>query len=70
MAGILEWSAIPSSSDHVLSELSTMTWSSWVALHSMAHSFIELCKPFHHDKAVNQEEAKGYYEDSMTQNSA
>ena len=32
--------------DHVLSELSTMTHLSWVALHSMAHNFIEL------DKAV------------------
>ena len=32
--------------DHVLSELSTLTCPSWVALHSMAHSFIEL------DKAV------------------
>ena len=32
--------------DHVLSELSTMTHPSWVALHGMAHSFIEL------DKAV------------------
>ena len=32
--------------DHVLSELSTMTRLLWVALHSMAHSFIEL------DKAV------------------
>ena len=32
--------------DHILSELSTMTCLSWVALHSMAHSFIEL------DKAV------------------
>ena len=31
---------------HVLSELSTMTHPSWVALHGMAHSFIEL------DKAV------------------
>ena len=28
--------------DHILSELSTMTCLSWVALHSMAHSFIEL----------------------------
>ena len=36
----------PSSVDHVLSELSTMTCASWVALHSMTHSFIEL------DKAV------------------
>ena len=32
--------------DHVLSELSTVIRLSWVALHSMAHSFIEL------DKAV------------------
>ena len=32
----------PSPVDHVLSELSTMTHLSWVALHSMAHSFIEL----------------------------
>ena len=32
--------------DHVLSELSTMTCPSWVALHGMAHSFTEL------DKAV------------------
>ena len=30
--------------DHVLSELSTMTRPSWVALHSMAYSFIELDK--------------------------
>ena len=36
----------PSPVDHILSELSTMTCLSWVALHSMAHSFIEL------DKAV------------------
>ena len=34
--------------DHVLSELSTMTPPSWLALHGMAHSFIEL------DKAVIQ----------------
>ena len=32
--------------DHVLSELSTMMHPSWLALHGMAHSFIEL------DKAV------------------
>ena len=36
----------PSPADHVLSKLSTMTYPSWVALHGMAHSFIEL------DKAV------------------
>ena len=30
--------------DHILSELSTMTCLSWVALHGMAHGFIELYK--------------------------
>ena len=42
------WSVLPFPSpvDHILSELSTMTNLSWVALHGMAHSFIEL------DKAV------------------
>ena len=42
------WSRFPFPSpvDHVLSELSTITHPSWVALHGMAHSFIEL------DKAV------------------
>ena len=32
----------PSPVGHILSELSTMTRLSWVALHGMAHSFIEL----------------------------
>ena len=38
------WSGLPFPSpvDHVLSELSTMTCPSWVALHGKAHSFIEL----------------------------
>ena len=42
------WSGFPfpSAVDHKLSEISTMTHLSWVALHCMAHSFIEL------DKAV------------------
>ena len=42
------WSGLPFPSpvDYVLLELSTMTYLSWVALCSMAHSFIEL------DKAV------------------
>ena len=42
------WSGLPfpSPGDHILSELSPMTHPSWVALHGMAHSFIEL------DKAV------------------
>ena len=40
------WSGLPFSSpvDHILSELSSMTRASWVTLHSMAHSFIELDK--------------------------
>ena len=42
------WSGLPFPSpvDHILSKHSTMTHPSWVALHGMAHSFIEL------DKAV------------------
>ena len=42
------WSGLPFPSpvDLVLSELSTITYPSWEALHGMAHSFIEL------DKAV------------------
>ena len=42
------WSGMPFPSpslvDHILSERSTMTPPSWVALHGMAHSFIELNK--------------------------
>ena len=40
------WSGLPFPSpvDHILSEHSTMTCLSWVALHGMAHSFIELDK--------------------------
>ena len=38
--------AIPSPVDHVLSEVSTKIRPSWVALHGMTHSLIEL------DKAV------------------
>ena len=42
------WSGLPFPSpvDHILSELSIMTCPSWVALHVMGHSFLEL------DKAV------------------
>ena len=42
------WSGLPFPFpvDHILSELSTMTRPSWVALHCMVHSFIKL------DKAV------------------
>ena len=35
-------SPFPSPGDHVLSELSIMTRPSWVALHGMAHGFLEL----------------------------
>ena len=41
--------------NHVLPELSTMTLPSWVALHGIAHSFIELLKPLLHDMAVIRE---------------
>ena len=34
----------PSPVDHILSELSTVTHPSWVALQGMAHSFIDLDK--------------------------
>ena len=47
-AKILKWFAIPSPVEHVLSELSTMTHSFWVDIHSMAHGFSKL------DKAVAQ----------------
>ena len=49
------WLPFPPPVDHVLSELFTMTPPSWVALHSMAHSFTGLYKPLHHDKAVIHE---------------
>ena len=49
----LYWGGLPSPpAGHVLSELSAMTHPSWVALHGMAHSFIELHKPLRHDKAM------------------
>ena len=40
------WSGLPLPSpvDHILSELSTMTRPSWLALHGMAHSCIDLDK--------------------------
>ena len=44
------WSGLPFPSpvDHLLSELSTMTHPSWVALHGMAHSFMQLNKAVVH----------------------
>ena len=47
-ARILKWFAIPFSVDLIFSELSTMTSPSWVALHSMAHSFLDLDKVVDH----------------------
>ena len=40
------WSglSLPSPVDHILSELSTMIRPSWMALHGMAHGFIDLDK--------------------------
>ena len=48
------WSGLqfPSPVDYVLSELSTMTCPFWVALHGMAHSFMEVPKPIGHNKAA------------------
>ena len=45
---ILKWFDFPPPVDHIFSELSTMTCPSWVALHNMAHSFIELEKTVVH----------------------
>ena len=44
------WSGLPFPSpvDHILSDLSTMTRPSWVALHGIAHNFIELDKTVVH----------------------
>ena len=44
--GVVCHSLLPSPVNHILSELSSMTHPSWVALNGMTHSFIEL------DKAV------------------
>ena len=53
-ARILEWVAISSSSGpHSVRTLHYNLF--WVALHSMVHSFTELCKPLSHDKAVIHE---------------
>ena len=52
------WNGLPfpPSAGHVLSELFSMTHLSWVALHSIAHSFIEFDKPFHHKAVMHEEE--------------
>ena len=48
----LGWFAIPSSSGSRLVRTLCYDPSVLDALHGMAHSFNELHKPFHHDKAV------------------
>ena len=45
---------LPPPVDHILSELSTLTCLSWVALTGMAHSFIELRKPLCHKSRTQQ----------------
>ena len=46
---------MPPPVDYILSELFPMTHLSWVTLHQLVHSFIELPKPLCHDKAVIHE---------------
>ena len=55
------WSGLPFplAVGHVLSELS-MTRLSWVALHGMTHSFIELHKPLHLDEPIIHEGVVDY----------
>jgi len=52
MGSILGWSAISSSSGSRFVSTPHHDPSIWVALHGMAHSFIELHKPLQHDKVV------------------
>ena len=54
-ARVLEWFAILSSSGSHFVRTLHCDSSVLVALHSVAHSFIELCKPVRHDKAVIHE---------------
>ena len=51
------WSGLPFSPpvDRVLSELFTLTCSSWVPLQGVAFRSIELCKSLCHDKAMIHE---------------
>ena len=62
MSRILEWFAIPSSSElHFVRTFHCDPSALGHALKSMAHSFIELHKPFHYDKPVIHEEDVQYY---------
>ena len=51
------WGGLPFTppADPIWSELAAMIQLSSAALHSMAHSFIGLCKALHHDKTVIHE---------------
>ena len=53
------WSGLPfpSPMDHILLDLFTMTYLSWVVLQSMSHSFTKLQKPLCHNKVVIHEGA-------------
>ena len=51
---ILELFAISSSRGAKFGQ-NSLTYPSWVDLHKMTHSFIALCKPLCHDKAVMHE---------------
>ena len=53
-----QWNGLlfPPPVDHILSELFTLTFPSWVALLSVAHGFTELHKPLHHNTAVIHQE--------------
>ena len=52
MARILEWFAISSSTGPHFVRILHHRHLSWVALHNIAHSFFEFCKPLHHNNAV------------------
>ena len=54
VARILEWIAFPPPVGHILSELFTVTYLSWVTLQGMTHKFIKLHEPLH--KVVINEE--------------
>ena len=54
---LVYWGGLPFPSPvgHVLSELSTTTRQSWVALYGLTHGFIELQKSLRHNKTVIRE---------------
>ena len=52
MTSVLGWFAVLSSSGSRFVRTLCCDPSSWVTLHNMAHSFIELLKPLGNDKAV------------------